>query len=118
MISSNENQTHTQGLIDESSNNFGESFHDNINANEHLQKSTKIQTLEEYCKSKNLPLTINQGVGNFPHNSILSDNAANTEFWTSVSHPSNEQFLDTTPQNTSSSSIHNTYLQNISMFID
>ena len=49
MISSNENQTHTQWLIDESSNNFGESFLDNINANEDLQKSTKIQTLEEYC---------------------------------------------------------------------
>ena len=60
MISSNENQTHTQWLIDESSNNFGESFLDNINANEDLQKSTKIQTLEEYSKSKNLPLTINR----------------------------------------------------------
>ena len=117
MISSNENQTHTQGLIDENSNNFGESFHDNIDTTEPLQ-NPKIQTHEEYSKNKNLPLTINQGVGNFAHNSILSDNAANTEFWTSVSHPSNEQFLDTTPQNTSSSSIHNTYLQNISMFID
>ena len=105
MISSNENQTHTQWLIDESSNNFGESFLDNINANEDLQKSTKIQTLEEYSKSKNLPLTINQRGGNFPHNSILLDNA------------DNEQFLDTAPQNIFSS-IHDTYLKNIGTFID
>ena len=116
MISSNEKQTHTQGLIDESSNNFGESFHDNINATEPFQ-NPKIQTLEEYFKSKDLSLPINQGVGNFHPNSILSDNAANAEFLASVPHLSNEQFLDT-PQNTSSSSIHNTYLQNISMFID
>ena len=66
----------------------------------------KIQTLKEYSKNKNLPLTINQRGGNFPHNSILSGNAAN------------EQFLDTTPQNITSSSIHDTYLQNTGMFID
>ena len=63
-------------------------------------------------------LIINQGGGNFSHNSILSDNAANAKLWASVPHPSNEQFLDIKPQNIASMSIHNTYLQNIGMFID
>ena len=67
---------------------------DIINTTEPFQ-NPKIQTHEEYSKNKNLPLTINHG-GDFPQNSILSDNAANAEFLASVSHPSNNQFLDTT----------------------
>ena len=109
--------THTQGLIDENSNNFWKTFLNIIDTNEHPQ-NPKIQTPEEFSKNKNLPLPINQGVGNFHHNSILSDNVANAEFLKSVPHLSNEQFLDTTPQNIASSSIHDTYLQNTGMFID
>ena len=86
MISSNENQTHTQWLIDENSINFWQKFLNIINATEPSQ-NPKIQTLKEYSKNKNLPLTINQGGGNFLHNSILSGNA------------DNEQLLDTIPQN-------------------
>ena len=70
MISSNENQTHTQGLIDENSDNFWQTIIDITNTTEPPQNPI-IQTHEEYSKNKNLPLTINQGGGNFPHNLLI-----------------------------------------------
>ena len=78
MFSSDENQIYTNN------NRFRQTTLDNINTTEPFQ-NPKIQTHEEYSKNKNLPLTINQGGGNFPHNSILSGNAANEQLLDTIS---------------------------------